>query len=70
VTLSPGEKYASAQVIYLSGSKGSDVSITSGVTLGGATINEDASWKGQWQKLDGSMVEIPAGSAAIVKLMK
>jgi hypothetical protein len=70
VTLSPGEKYASGQVMYLSGSKGSDVSITSGVTLGGATINEDASWKGQWQKLDGLNVDVPAGSAAIVKLSR
>ncbi len=68
VTLPSG--FSTAQVMYLNGDKGSDVSITSGVTLGGATISEDASWNGQWKKVDGMNIEVPAGSAAVVKLSK
>jgi hypothetical protein len=54
-----------------------DVSCTSGVTLGGAEIVDDASWAGHWEKItmpsDQSKspvtVELPAASAAVVKLV-
>jgi hypothetical protein len=60
--------YTRAEAIYLEGSKGPDVSITTGVTLGGAPIEQDASWNGQWKKLDGTSVEVPPATAVIVKL--
>lgn len=51
-----------------------DVQATSGVTLGGGTISNDAPWRGQWTALDPPpggqcIVTVPAASAVIVKLL-
>jgi hypothetical protein len=50
-----------------------DLQATNGVTLGGATIANDAPWHGQWTPLNPSTngacaVTVPAASAAVVKL--
>ncbi len=45
---------------------------TNGVTLGGATITNNALWQGQWTLLklstNGYLVTVPASSAAVVRL--
>jgi hypothetical protein len=61
---------ASASVMYLSAPEITD---TSGVTLGGAMINDAAPWTGQWSLLastnaDGCEIKVAASSAAIVKV--
>ena len=53
-----------------------DVTSKTGVTLGSAEISDDANWNGKWQKITaplsqdqtGLFVELPAASAAVVKL--
>ena len=72
VTLATTEKFARGQIIFLTAPKG-DVAAKTGVTLGGAEIKDDASWKGKWKKLkpgkDGQFtVTIPAASAAVIQL--
>ena len=51
---------------------GGDVTRTTGVTLGGAGIGDDAGWNGRWEKIpapaQNAVVTLPAGSAALVKL--
>jgi len=67
---------AHGDVIYLS-APDHDVAATSGVTLGGAEIKNDANWNGQWTNLalpegTGSaniVVSMPTASAAIVRLV-
>jgi hypothetical protein len=71
VTLNTAAK-SSAQVIYLNHETG-DVSATSGITLGGTTIEKDGSWTGKWQPVTGKTdaavdVKVPAASAAIVRI--
>ncbi len=66
------ESYVHGQVIFLTAPKG-DVSLKTGVTLGGAPIKDDGSWKGKWKQLKPDqagrfMVKIPAASAAVVKM--
>jgi hypothetical protein len=56
------------QVIFIS-APANDVAATNGETLGGAAIQNDGSWNGKWTPLDSSTVEVPAASAAIVKLL-
>src|SRR5260370_34054368 len=46
VTIQPGSNYGSGEV-WLLQAPNKDVSGTDGVTLGGATIGHDASWKGR-----------------------
>jgi hypothetical protein len=73
VTIAPGESITKAQVMFLSVTKG-DVAATSGVTLGGAEIDNDASWKGTWTPLSSPSdsgeftVRVPAATAAVIKL--
>ncbi len=60
-------------VMYLTAPADSGVYATLGVTLGGATINNSGPWQGKFSPLDstdshGSVVIVPASSAAIVKI--
>jgi hypothetical protein len=67
--------YAKGEVIRLTAPDG-EVSSKAGTTLGGAEITDDANWNGQWQavpvplqkSLSSIEVELPAASAALVKL--
>ena len=66
--------YGPAEVMYLAAPNG-NVAATSGVTLGGASIKDDASWDGQWAQLkpgeDGRVsVTVPAATAAVVRLQR
>jgi hypothetical protein len=50
-----------------------DIAASSGVTLGGASIGEDASWKGEWTSLGAPeagkvSIQVPAGAAIVVRL--
>lgn len=47
-----------------------DVSQKTGITLGGAEITDDAKWRGRWQSISTSAIDLPAASAAIVKLTR
>jgi hypothetical protein len=72
ITLAVPEKIARGQIIYLAAPDG-DVAAKTGVTLGGAEIKDDGSWKGKWKKLKPGKggnftVKIPAASAAVVRL--
>jgi len=64
---------AGARVIFLSAPNG-DISSTSGVTLGGAPIRDDGSWKGSWTPLhadeegNGFVIEVPSASAAMIRI--
>jgi Glycosyl hydrolase family 79 C-terminal beta domain/Glycosyl hydrolase family 79, N-terminal domain len=65
------------QAMYLN-APGNNVAATSGVTIGGAKIQRDGSWRGNWSQLDSSAVKnptndvfltkIPDASAAIIQL--
>lgn len=61
-----------AAVIFLAAPNG-DVAAKTGVTLGGAAINDNGSWRGKWaplmsDKAGQCALKVPAASAAIVKL--
>ncbi len=62
-----------AKMLLLEAPKG-DVSVTSGVTLGGAPIGDDGSWKGRWTELnteaEGSVLSfnVPAASAGVIEM--
>jgi hypothetical protein len=52
-----------------------DVGATSGITLGGAPIMNNAPWRGQWKLLDppahaSCVVTVPATSAVVVKMAR
>ncbi len=72
VVLNPGLAGASAQVLFLTAPNG-DVAAKSGVTLGNAEIQDDATWKGKWAALAEPTaagrfsLKLPAASAALVK---
>ena len=59
------------EVMYLTAPDG-NVAAKTGVTLGGAEIQDNAVWKGKWTKLKGSAgpvkVRVPGASAAVVRL--
>ena len=64
-----------ARVIFLT-APGGDIAAESGLTLGGASIQEDGSWYGQWTSLsvagrDSSVITVsmPPASAAVVKML-
>jgi Secretion system C-terminal sorting domain/Glycosyl hydrolase family 79 C-terminal beta domain len=64
----------SAAVVYLQAPNG-NLAATSGITLGGAPINNSGTWQGVWSPIDSVnsndssyMLTVPAGSAAIVKI--
>jgi hypothetical protein len=72
VTIDVGAVYSSAQRMDLT-VEGADIAATSGVTLGGGAIGGDASWGGNWTRIEppksGKLsIQIPAASAALVKL--
>ena len=63
---------ASVATMFLTAPNG-DVAATSGVTLGGATITNNAPWEGKWTPLQSSdagqcSVKVPAASAVLVKI--
>ena len=73
ITLTPGFADARARVIFLS-APNVDISPKTSVTLGGAEIADDASWKGKWTALSKTSaktfsVQLPASSAAVVKIV-
>jgi hypothetical protein len=65
---------AKAQAIFLSAANGDIAAGPSGVTLGGAPIKEDGSWRGQWTPLpvavgtDAITVTMPPASAVVVRV--
>jgi hypothetical protein len=72
VTLAAGDGYAAGQTVFLAAPNG-DVAATSGVTLGGAEIESDGTWKGEWKPIPAPVqgefkIKLPAASAAVVKL--
>jgi hypothetical protein len=65
-------KIVAGEIIYLT-APGNDIAATSGVTLGGAEIKNDASWSGKWQVLPTPKktpfpVKLPAATAAVLRL--
>jgi hypothetical protein len=61
-----------AEAIFLTAPEG-NVTAKTGVTLGGASINNNGSWLGKWTRLSTHKagqcaVKVPAASAAIVKI--
>jgi hypothetical protein len=74
VTILPnGLVNGSAEAMFLTAPQG-NVGATNGVTLGGATITNNAPWRGQWTRLrpvmNGSCaVTVPAASAVVVKIL-
>ena len=69
------EGYTKGEIIRLTAPNG-DVTSKTGVTLGGTEITDDANWNGKWENIlvpfakntFGLLVELPAASAAVVKL--
>ncbi len=60
--------------MFLLAPKG-DAASTSGVTLGGSEIRDDASWDGRWTDLavpaaGHFTLELPAAAAAVVRLQR
>ncbi len=61
-----------AEVCFLTAPEG-DVAAKTGITVGGAEVNGDGSWHGQWTRLHATattgqvQVTVPAASAAILK---
>jgi hypothetical protein len=73
-TLTGADAYTTGQLILLTAPNG-DVAATSGVTLGGAAIKEDASWQGSWSAAPAPVqgefkFKLPAATAAVVKLTR
>ncbi|HEV2319925.1 MAG TPA: hypothetical protein VGV18_09255 [Verrucomicrobiae bacterium] len=73
VSLSTGERLADPREMALAAPNG-DVAARSGSTLGGAIIESDGTWNGNWSELpapkSGTLnVTVPAGSASIIKLV-
>jgi len=72
VTIAP-QKFLSdsAEVMFLAAPKG-NLEATRGITLGGASITNNAPWRGQWTTLDSPnrfcTVAVQPASAAVVKL--
>jgi hypothetical protein len=71
VTLMAGDQYTKGEILFLSSTNG-DVAATTGVTLGGAEIENDAGWKGEWKAAPAPVhgefkFKLPA-AAAVVKL--
>jgi hypothetical protein len=61
-----------AEVIYLMSPHG-DVTAKTGVTLGGAAINNDGAWRGEWTSLKSDTrgqcaLKVPPATAVIVKI--
>jgi len=72
VTLNPGANYSGGQIWNLKQTSG-DVTATSGVTLGGASIGGDGNWNGTSSAVSPASsgaftISVPAASAAVVEL--
>jgi hypothetical protein len=73
VTLSPGKAYSRGEVMVLA-CESHDISAKTGITLGGAPIDDRAKWDGKWTPLQppskkGSFtLTVPAASATIIRL--
>ena len=73
ITLNPGLSNPRAEVMFLTTTNG-DIATKTGVTLGGAEIQDNAKWNGKWTRLNASKtggqitLALPASSAAIVKI--
>jgi len=73
VSLAPGSPFGHGQCLLLT-VPGNEIAATSGVTLGGAPIQDNGAWSGQWTPLaaplkDGHfLVNLPGASAAVVHL--
>jgi hypothetical protein len=73
VTVNPGFSKARAQVMFLTAAT-NDVATKTGVTLGGAEIQDSAEWNGKWTRLaepraDGRFtVTLPPSTAALLKI--
>ncbi|HEX4122369.1 MAG TPA: hypothetical protein VH619_17270 [Verrucomicrobiae bacterium] len=63
----PGLTSEAGQAIFLT-APAHDAAATSGETLGGAQIQSDGSWNGNWSPLNHPEIKIPPSSAAIIKL--
>jgi hypothetical protein len=68
VTIVPGPEWKYAEIIFLTGRPGKKT----GITLGGASIQNDGSWNGSWKRMkvrrDGNcLVRVPAASAVIAR---
>lgn len=73
VYLTAGTNFTQCEIISLAQSS-CNVAATSGVTLGGAEINTDGNWNGQWETISARhngtfSITVPAASAVIVRLM-
>jgi len=58
------------EIMYLK-APNNDVSATSGISLGNATINNTGEWQGKWTVLPppgNGAISVPAASAAIVRI--
>ena len=73
VTIAAKDSYRHGEVMFLVAPHG-DVAATSGITLGGALIQEDGTWNGHWTALAPASatgrftINLPAASAAVVRL--
>jgi hypothetical protein len=72
VTLTPGATYTGGQVWTLNQTNG-DVTVATGITLGGATIGGDGTWNGTASAISPGTsgqftISVPAASAAVVEL--
>jgi hypothetical protein len=71
VALASDKKFANVQSMSLC-APGNDLSIKEGITLGGSEIRDDATFDGKWSDLPtagGNLkIDVPAGSAIVVKL--
>jgi hypothetical protein len=71
VSLDAGASLRRGQVIFLT-APANDIAAKSGLTLGGAAINDDGAWNGAWSGLapeNGHFpIHLPAATVAVVKL--
>src|SRR5215471_9372176 len=72
VTLNPGAAYTAGKLWALQQASG-DVTVSTGITLGGATIGGDGTWTGTSSSIPPApsgvfTISVPAASAAIVEL--
>ena len=74
VILATGVDYNTGRMMLLTSSNG-DVADTDGITLGGASIDDDASWNGKWTPITQPfthgawIVHVPPRAAAVINLM-
>ena len=73
LVINSGLPGARGKIIFMSAPAG-DITAVEGITIGGAGIKEDGSWKGKWSDLPAASAEgsvavvVPAASAAVIEL--